>query len=554
MILLRRVTYFVLLLALAMLARRVGADEPAVPGAKALVVTVDDEQIGAQITGLEDGKLVLGGPTPRQLPLADVQRIEFGKSPLAASGSDMSWLGQDNHDVVQVGGAAGGNSIQDLHLHAINLKAQAIKQIAVTCRFPSKRLHIWRLDTSKTPHWRLAISRADMASEAELYIEPASEDSFQQKFDVTFTYNDGTTSAASVVATTHTSDKAKVDSGGKKTGDPAKVVAAAPSKAIVYAGPAKSAAGRLFGDVTAMTGESLALRTDWKADLQIPLLRVQGVWFGKSASRVEFDKQLEGPVGEDVVFLLATDKTVAQVAGTVQSLADGKLTLRFQGADRAVKEERLLGVVFAAHPKLPPVTTPYQVFTLASGDSLAGRLTSINERELELETMWDARVKIPVASLADIRVRNGKLTYLSDLEPITVEEVAYFGRVMHWQRDAGFEGSPPRLKGKLPTRSLAMHSRSVLTFALDGQYEKFKATVGFDDSAAGRGRVVCRVLVDGRAAFAEKDLRGDQDPRDVEVSVQGAKQLALEVDFGEGEDVGDRVIWAEPRLFRAEAK
>ena len=40
----------------------------------------------------------------------------------------------------------------------------------------------------------------------------------------------------------------------------------------------------------------------------------------------------------------------------------------------------------------------------------------------------------------------------------------------------------------------------------------------------------------------------------IEVSTAGGKQMSLEIDFGEGQDVGDRVIWAEPRLFRAEKK
>jgi len=206
--------------------------------------------------------------------------------------------------------------------------------------------------------------------------------------------------------------------------------------------------------------------------------------------------------------------------------------------------------VLAAHPKIPSVTTLFEAFMLAGGDSISGRLVGFNEKELEIETLWQARLKMPTSAVSDIRFRNGKLTYLPDLEPTAVEEVGYFGRVIHWQRDQGFDDSPARIKGKQPSRCLAMHSRSLLTFALDEQYEKFKARLGFDDSAGTRGRVSCRVLVDGRQQFAEKDLRSDQDPRDVEVDVAGGKQLTLEVDFGEAEDVGDRVIWAEPRLFR----
>jgi hypothetical protein len=40
----------------------------------------------------------------------------------------------------------------------------------------------------------------------------------------------------------------------------------------------------------------------------------------------------------------------------------------------------------------------------------------------------------------------------------------------------------------------------------------------------------------------------------MDVDVSGVKTLSLEADFGRGQDVGDRVVWANPRLLRADAK
>ena len=191
---------------------------------------------------------------------------------------------------------------------------------------------------------------------------------------------------------------------------------------------------------------------------------------------------------------------------------------------------------------------------LATGESISGQWLGLSDGALEFETPWQARWRMPADRVAEIRIRNGKLVYLPDLEPTAVEEVAYFGRVIPWGRDRGFDGSPPALKGKKPVRALAMHSRSLITFALDEQFATFKATLGFDDSGGSRGRVACRVTADGRELFAQNDLRAEGDPVPVEVKVDGAKQLTLEVDFGEHEDIGDRVLWAEPRLFRAKAK
>jgi hypothetical protein len=538
------------------LGRPLVADEAAPPGGvQAVLVTVDDEQLSGKITGLADGKLNVATDPPRAIALVDLQRIEIGKVIASGASSDVTWIGQDKHDLVQVGGASGGNGIQDIHLHVANLKSQGIKQIEVLCRFQQKQVRMWRLDTSKSPHWRVAIARADLASDAELYLEPASADAYGEKFEVTITYNDNSKTANTTTGGTHTSDELKVDNTAKP-GQPVVAKAASPttvSKTIVYLGSHRQNQGRLHGGLARMSGETLALATDWKQEIEIPLLRVSGIWFGKSTGRAEFDKQLAAPAGEDTVLLTASDGTLAQIQCSVLGFGEGKLNVRYDDADRSIKDERLLGIVFAAHPDAAPNPAPFQVFTLASGDSISGTLAAVSEQEFEIETLWQSRVKLPSGGLADIRFRNGKLTFLSDLEPISVEETAYFGRVIHWRRDLGFDDTPARVKGRQVTRCLAMHSRSVLVFALDDQYEKFKTRLGFDDSAGNRGQAACRVLVDGREAFANKNLRSDQDTLDVEVAVKGAKQLALEVDFGEGEDVGDRIIWAEPRLFRAAA-
>ncbi len=161
------------------------------------------------------------------------------------------------------------------------------------------------------------------------------------------------------------------------------------------------------------------------------------------------------------------------------------------------------------------------------------------------------RVRVPADRVSQIRIRGGRVTSLADLEPTGVEETPYFSRVVHWVRDVGFDGGPAQLRGKQPMRSLAMHSRCALTYDLDGQYDRFRATLGFDDSAGELGRVACRVLVDGREQFAQEDFRAVHDPVEVEVNLAGARQMTLVVDFGAGQDVGDRILWSEPRLFRA---
>ncbi len=50
--------------------------------------------------------------------------------------------------------------------------------------------------------------------------------------------------------------------------------------------------------------------------------------------------------------------------------------------------------------------------------------------------------------------------------------------------------------------------------------------------------------------YANPDLRADAPPVALDLPVAGARQLRLVVDFGQGQDTGDRVIWANARLYR----
>ena len=60
----------------------------------------------------------------------------------------------------------------------------------------------------------MAIARADMVAEAEMYLEPPAGDGFGQKFEVTYTYNDGSTTQVDRLGGTHTSDSSKVENRG----------------------------------------------------------------------------------------------------------------------------------------------------------------------------------------------------------------------------------------------------------------------------------------------------------------------------------------------------
>ncbi len=114
-------------------------------------------------------------------------------------------------------------------------------------------------------------------------------------------------------------------------------------------------------------------------------------------------------------------------------------------------------------------------------------------------------------------------------------------------RDAAILGTPISIGGRRFARGLATHAASEVAYHLGGQYARFTASVGRDDSHR-EGSVVFRVMGDGRLLYESPVTRGGEPPRPVDVPLAGVAELVLVVDdAGDGTHF-DHADWAEARL------
>ncbi len=513
-------------------------DGPSYP--QGAVFTIDYERFDGPILSLEAGQLSIDSDPPRTVPLDEVDRIELGSVAVPT----VQWIGQENHDVVQAGANPGANGIQDVHLRCSGIApTRNITQVVVAASIGGAA-QVWLLEPNNTPFGRLASERAAGNDTADLYFEPPAVDSFDQQFDVTLTFDDNQTTKLAVRATTHTDAKLK-----SAAVDPAAAADQAQNTtaAVLLAGDEL-----VRGQLTSVEKESLVLSAWAGQRLEIPLSDVRGCWLAgeKPEQRAQFDGRLKVGGENDWALIMGRDQSAAAVEGNLKGVIDGKLEFVVAGETRKVAIDRVLGFVLAAHPPRPIPDAFYQLFQLTDGEKFAGELTSVDPQSIGLRTTWNGELKLPRSSVRAITCRNGRATYLSDLEPASVEETAYFTYHLAYRRDECLVGGPLMLSGTTYRKGLAMHSRSLLTYSLGGNYETFQCRLGFDDGAPPGGSVVCRVLADDQELFANADLRPETEPLSLKLNVTGVKQLLLEIDFGQGQDVGDRVTWAGARVFR----
>lgn len=155
----------------------------------------------------------------------------------------------------------------------------------------------------------------------------------------------------------------------------------------------------------------------------------------------------------------------------------------------------------------------------AGGTRLTGTIAKVDGQTLTLTHPVVGDVPIPVAAIRAVYFRNGRVAYLSDMPPAAVDErpFVYSPGVPDtnncpWQRDVSVFTKGTLKIGKREFRKgLGVHSYCALEFTLGGDYRRFCASAGLDESADSHGygqsgSVVFQVYA-GSLAQVDPELR-----------------------------------------------
>jgi hypothetical protein len=283
---------------------------------------------------------------------------------------------------------------------------------------------------------------------------------------------------------------------------------------------------------------------------QIASAQFSALWCGSDAA-VQKAFALKTEAGTDDTAFVEKDGAVISVKGHVNGVHDEALLFQFGDTEKKIALARLVGIIFAhTTPDKAPADSLRESFRLTSGDIVSGSWTKLDTSTVSLLTTWGATLQVPITGLDSINILDQRATYLSDLAPAKVEQVPFFGRVIPFRLDRSLEGGPLHLSDGTYMKGIAVHSKCVLQYDLHGMFMRFQSKVGFEDPQGQLGTAVTRVLGDSKVIYKNTEARGDQPPAVIDVDVTGVQHLTLEVDFGKGQDVDARVIWANARLLR----
>jgi hypothetical protein len=139
------------------------------------------------------------------------------------------------------------------------------------------------------------------------------------------------------------------------------------------------------------------------------------------------------------------------------------------------------------------------------------------DKGITVTTPAGAKIEYPRTLIARLDYSQGKLTFLSDMDPAEVVETCTEGAdsVQHYRRDTNLDGGQIRIGPTIYTKGLALHSHTELEYDLKGEYREFRAFLGIEDAiGGGEGqKTLVKILADGKELYSAaltKGLRFDK--------------------------------------------
>jgi len=325
---------------------------------------------------------------------------------------------------------------------------------------------------------------------------------------------------------------------------------------------------RLWGNRFLVTRGTASLARAEMEPVEISSRAIQWIRLRQSAElNAMWNEQLAIEGKGDVVVVRKTARPVAgeeraatvldRVEGIIKEVAADTVHFELDGELVKIKREKLEGLIFFQPPgrELP-----------AAACRLTDRSRSIwNAKSIGLEgtnlsviSVAGATSRIPLSSLRQLDFSVVNTQYLDAIEPDSWEWQPFFeSRVAagNLQRFSGrglpdgVASSAMRLAGRSYDRGLQMRSRTVATFRIPKDAQRFLATVGIDDRLGDAGNVQLVIRGDNRQLLSQT-IVGGTEPFEVSLDIAGMRRLTLLVDYGDELDIGDYLDLCNARFTR----
>lgn len=280
----------------------------------------------------------------------------------------------------------------------------------------------------------------------------------------------------------------------------------------------------------------------------------------RSGDVVVVRRTVEKPIKADGADAVQKEHALDYVDGVLYNISAENIQFELDGDLIDVPRSRVEGVIYY-HPRgdepAEPVCRVTDVFgAVWSARSLTWRTDTGN---LEVTTAAGVNVELAADELGRLDFSVGKLQYLSDLTPASVNFTPRqsggasdpnYAKLFSFKRDrALLDDGPLLVDGQEYRKGLTMASRTEVTYVLPEGYRRFRALAAIDDRAGGRGNVELVITADGRE-LERRVVDGAAEPVRLDIDIAGVRRLTILADWGEYGDRNDDLNLCEARITK----
>tara|TARA_R110000868_G_scaffold411789_1_gene711065 strand:- start:22942 stop:24774 length:1833 start_codon:yes stop_codon:yes gene_type:complete len=258
---------------------------------------------------------------------------------------------------------------------------------------------------------------------------------------------------------------------------------------------------------------------------------------------------------EDSAYVTTQDGNIHRVSGEVVGINEQSLLFQYQGQQREVNLDRVVGLVLWKNRVQPESKLALQSLMTLIGNTQIPGVVELNQGATASITMpWGDSFSINKDYLESVKTVNARSVSLVEIQPDSVTQVPFFNQRYPYQVNKSLAGQPLKIGTQSFSKGLCVHARTVLVYQLGKEFEQFQTTPGLQAETGKLGNVAVKVMADGKTLFEKPEFTSATKLESLSLDVTGCETLTLVVDFGKDQDVGDRFVWGDPKLIRAVPK
>jgi len=329
----------------------------------------------------------------------------------------------------------------------------------------------------------------------------------------------------------------------------------------------------IVADVLDVARTSITVESGFWPTTQIVREAVGGIVFNPPAGNAARDRLLQRIRSERLTNDLTLLKNGDEISGRLTAAPDGTVAgddfglFAFGVQTRAARPAipvavgDTTAVLLGSDTEQPRAASPVTWLGLQDGSLLAAAKVDQQAGEARLTLACGQRLLVPAGDFwqhVELVQPLGTVRYLSDLTPLSYQHSPYLALQRSLGRDRNVLGGQLRRAGNPYLKGLGMPTTSRVLYAVTAEDRRFSATLALDDAAGRGGSVVYRVFLERpaggdsatawQAAFTSPVVRGGDPPRAMSVDLDGAKTIALIVDYADRGDARDYANWLNARF------